>query len=75
MDDAWQGRSRLVIHKLADDNKKLQVSMFEKELEIQRLKKERKKIDEQRKTREKNRSVSCTCDSCQCCGICRGCIA
>ncbi|XBI54827.1 hypothetical protein VPH35_036763 [Triticum aestivum] len=53
MDDAWQGRSRLVIHKLADDNKKLQVSMFEKELEIQRLKKERKKINEQRKTREK----------------------
>ena len=53
MDDAWQGRSRLVIHKLADDNKKLQVSLFEKEQEIQRMKKERKKIDQQRKTREK----------------------
>ncbi|XBI92618.1 hypothetical protein VPH35_029634 [Triticum aestivum] len=53
MDDAWQGRSRLVIHKLADDNKKLQVSLFEKEQEIQRMKKETKKIDQQRKTREK----------------------
>ena len=53
MDDAWQGRSRVVIGKLANDNQKLQNALLDKEQDIQRMKKERKKIDQQRKTREK----------------------
>ncbi|XBJ18924.1 hypothetical protein VPH35_009979 [Triticum aestivum] len=53
MDDAWQGRSRVVIRKLADDNQKLQNALLDKEQDIQRMKKERNKLDEQRKSREK----------------------
>ena len=53
MDDAWQGRSRVVIRKLADDNQKLQNALLDKEHDIQRMKKERNKLDEQRKSREK----------------------
>ncbi|KAI5009292.1 hypothetical protein ZWY2020_011415 [Hordeum vulgare] len=30
MDDAWQGRSRVVIQKLADDNKKVQIAQIQK---------------------------------------------
>lgn len=53
MDDEWQGRSRLVIQKLADDNKKLQIALCEKEQHIQRMKQERIKLNEHRKRREK----------------------
>ena len=53
MDDAWQGRSRVVIGKLANDNQKLQNALLDKEQDIQRMKKERNKLDEQRKSREK----------------------
>ena len=53
MDDAWQGRSRVVIGKLANDKQKLQNALLDKEQDIQRMKKETKKIDQQRKTREK----------------------
>mgnify|MGYP005825983229 CR=1 FL=1 len=53
MDDAWQGRSRVVIGKLANDNQKLQNALLDKEQDIQRMKKERNKLDGQRKSREK----------------------
>ncbi|KAI5013291.1 hypothetical protein ZWY2020_028245 [Hordeum vulgare] len=59
-DDAWQGRSRMVIQKLADDNKKMQIVVFEKERGIHRIKKERNKSNEQRKSME-NRFVCSGC--------------
>ena len=48
-----RGRSRVVIGKLANDNQKLQNALLDKEHDIQRMKKERNKLDEQRKSREK----------------------
>ncbi|KAI4997895.1 hypothetical protein ZWY2020_053237 [Hordeum vulgare] len=50
IDDAWHGRSRMVIQNLADDNKKLQIALFQKEQRIHRMKNERNKLDDQRKS-------------------------
>ncbi|KAI4988268.1 hypothetical protein ZWY2020_029898 [Hordeum vulgare] len=53
MDGTWHRRSRMVIEKLGDDTKKLQIPLFQKELEIHRMKNERNKLNERWKIRKR----------------------